>query len=272
MDSPLTLSNDTVVASVLPWRGALTSRLSIGGHELLFLDEATVADPTKNVRGGIPVLFPIAGKLPDGRYQLDEKDFTLAQHGFARTQAWEVKEAWPTRARLGLVDTEASFLAFPRAFSFELAFSLGRRSFRIDAAVTNTGDRALPLHLGFHPYFFVPQAQKARAHVPTQARWAYNQRTGKTEPLSPIDFGRDEVDMHLLDHGSTQAELHRGSLPTVSLKYGPAFSTLVLWTLPAKDFVCVEPWTAPTGAMASGQGLVQVAPGARFSTFLEVSA
>jgi len=41
----------------------------------------------------------------------------------------------------------------------------------------------------------------------------------------------------------------------------PQFTTLVVWTLPGRDFVCVEPWTAPGGALATGLAL-PLAPGA----------
>ncbi|MCI0573314.1 MAG: hypothetical protein L0Y66_21415, partial [Myxococcaceae bacterium] len=50
-----------------------------------------------------------------------------------------------------------------------------------------------------------------------------------------------------------------GGWPT----WSPAYRTLVVWTLPGKDFVCVEPWTAPAGALRSGEGLRHVAPGER---------
>ena len=49
---------------VIPARGGLVSRWRVGTDEVLFLDEASVADRTKNVRGGIPVLFPTRDGCP----------------------------------------------------------------------------------------------------------------------------------------------------------------------------------------------------------------
>ena len=54
------------LAEVVPERGAICSRLRLGPSEMLFLDPATLADAKKNVRGGIPLLFPIAGKPDPG--------------------------------------------------------------------------------------------------------------------------------------------------------------------------------------------------------------
>ncbi len=48
---------------VAPSRGAIITRLSVGDRQVLYLDESTLLDPSKNVRGGIPVLFPSPGRL-----------------------------------------------------------------------------------------------------------------------------------------------------------------------------------------------------------------
>ena len=79
-----------------PSRGGMATRLALGGRHLFFLDESTLRDPTKNVRGGNPVLFPSPGKLEGDCW----KHGTLKQHGFARNVAWEVAS---TRDRKSVV-------------------------------------------------------------------------------------------------------------------------------------------------------------------------
>src|SRR5438132_2165715 len=74
------LAGDGALAEVVPERGGLVTRFRVQGRGLLYLDEATLADRSKNVRGGVPVLFPIAGKAPEGG--------AMKQHGFARNRAW----------------------------------------------------------------------------------------------------------------------------------------------------------------------------------------
>src|SRR5262249_11743764 len=54
-------------AWIAPARGGMVTRLSIGGEDVLYLDEASLGDPSKNVRGGIPILFPIGGKVKPHR-------------------------------------------------------------------------------------------------------------------------------------------------------------------------------------------------------------
>jgi hypothetical protein len=43
---------------VAPERGAIVTRFLVEDRPVLYLDESTLLDPKKNVRGGNPVLFP----------------------------------------------------------------------------------------------------------------------------------------------------------------------------------------------------------------------
>ena len=49
-----TIAFGDVRAEVVPERGALVTALRVGTRDVLYLDPETLADPTKNVRGGIP--------------------------------------------------------------------------------------------------------------------------------------------------------------------------------------------------------------------------
>src|SRR5687767_13591779 len=77
-------------ATIVPARGAIVSSFAIDDRELLYLDPATLADPSRNVRGGIPVLFPSPGKLDGDHYSRGGRSGEMKQHGFARDLAWSV--------------------------------------------------------------------------------------------------------------------------------------------------------------------------------------
>jgi galactose mutarotase-like enzyme len=238
------LSDGASTATVVPERGGLVSRFAVGGEDVLFLDPATLADPAKNVRGGIPILFPFAGKPPVGS--------PLKQHGFARTLPWAVLEADKARLVCALEATDATRAAFPHDFRLELTVALSGPCLSLHFALQNRGAEPMPLHFGLHPYFAVPLEAKRTARVETRAATAYNQRTGLTGPLPAIDFAGAEVDLHLLDHGAPRTVLH--GRRDVALSWSPGLTTLVLWTLPDQPFICVEPWSAPAGTF--GQRLL----------------
>jgi galactose mutarotase-like enzyme len=258
---------------VIPSRGALVTRMSVEGDELLFLDESTVTDPTKNVRGGIPVLFPIAGALAGDTYPADRQSYSLPQHGFARRLPWGVRQAEDSLLVVGLTSSDATLRQYPWRFDSQLTFSLADARLDLEFDVENRDSRPMPVHLGYHPYFRVPQAKKAEARVETDATHGWDNRVKREVPFTGFDFTAPEVDLHLRDHSRQGTVLHRGEgLRPVTLSWSPEFRTLVVWTLQGRDFVCVEPWTAPAGALATGEGLLTVAPGERLSLSFSISA
>lgn len=265
------LVNGDSRVEIIPSRGALVTRMSVGGDELLYLDESTLVDLSKNVRGGIPVLFPTAGKLPGDTYPVGKQSYSLPQHGFARRLPWAVRQAEEDLLVVGLSSSEETLRQFPWRFDAQLTFSLEDSQLTLDFDVENQDTRPMPLHLGFHPYFRVPQAAKAAATVETTATRAWDNRQGKVVPFTGWELAGDEVDLHLLDHAKAGTVLHRGpKLRPIYLTWSAEYQRLVVWTLPGRDFVCVEPWTASAGALATGEGLIAVAPGERSSLVFEI--
>lgn len=256
---------------VVPERGGLVTRFRVADDDLLFLDESTLLDRTRPVRGGIPVLFPFAGRLPDDRYAHG----TMKQHGFARNRAFGVlsSEAGATSATLEcrLTDDAESRPNYPWAFELRLLFTLLPGRLRIEAAITNRDARPMPHALGYHPYFRVLAAHKADVEVETDATEALDNTRGVVGPYGRPDFSRGEVDLHLRDHTYPGTLLRRLPLRPVRLDWDDAFERVVLWTLPERPFVCVEPWVAAAGAMATGEGVRIVAPGETDRIVIEVS-
>lgn len=260
------LTAGQAVAEVAPGRGGLITRFAVGEDEILYLDPATLVDRKQNVRGGIPVLFPIAGRLSGDRYTLpDGQSFPMRQHGLARQAPWEVIHIVQARLTMQLVSSPASRVTFPFDFALRITLDVSRAGFRslaIEVEIENRDKRPMPLHFGLHPYFFVPEASKNAARVDVEATTAYDNQTGQTAPFDPdIDFTATEVDLHLSGVKSRRATLHvPGRSPRV-LTFSDLFSTVVLWTATIKDFICVEPWTAPADALNTGAGLIQLKPG-----------
>lgn len=258
---------------IAPARGALATSFFASGREWLFLDEASLLDRTKNVRGGVPVLFPSPGKLEGDAFARAGKMGRMGQHGFARNRAWqEVSRATGGAARLTLelADDAETRASFPWPFRTRLSFALAAKALRIEIRVENPGREPLPFGFGFHPYFHVPQAEKARAKIPTAATRAWDNVQKREVPFAGIDLASKEVDLHLEDHGGSEAHLE---LPegVVTLRGSPEFSRWVVWTLQGKDFVCLEPWTCPGNALNTGRGLLEVAPGDARELWLELS-
>jgi galactose mutarotase-like enzyme len=233
-------------------------------------------DPSQPIRGGIPVLFPIAGRLHEDCYITGGATYPMKRHGFARELPWTVLAQHTdgdARITLALTSNATTRAMFPWDFEVRLTYVLANDTLTIEQAYTNANDMLMPLHVGFHPYFHVADTAKARTRIETDATRAFDNLTGQVVPFTGFDLTRAEVDLHLLDPRTRTTRLITGDGATVRLEMDETFTAVVVWTRAGQDFVCVEPWSAPADALNTGEGLIKIPPGrmhrARFSITLE---
>jgi galactose mutarotase-like enzyme len=135
--------------SFSPERGGIITSLKLGGKELLYFDVGTFNDRTKNVKGGIPILFPNAGPI-------EHPDFPgLKQHGFARDAGWRIDEMNEQSFAESLRSDPTTFEKYPYDFLLSMQGKFkDDGSFTISQAVKNEGaDRAMPVSMGLPPLF-----------------------------------------------------------------------------------------------------------------------
>jgi galactose mutarotase-like enzyme len=276
LETHLLIDHEAKARVVLaPTRGGMVTRFIVRDTNVLYLDADTLRDATKNVRGGIPVLFPIAGRLADDKYQVDGTTYTMKQHGFARNMPWAIvdqaaDQATAGGARLGLALTPSAMTRAQYPFEFRLALTyvLYEGRLTVQTRISNTGAQPMPIHPGLHPYFQLADHHKAAARVVTDATEAWDNTSGKLIALrEPIDLAGDVVDLHVLDHWPRTVRLTRPGDHDLELSLGVPDRVLVVWTERGRDFVCVEPWTARANALNDGSALVVPPGGAHETTF-----
>lgn len=250
------LESEGSVVHLVPERGGMVTRFSVEGREVFYLDEATLVDRTKNVRGGNPVLFPSPGKLADDTWTHGR----LGQHGFARNAKWEVVDRARRAVSLRLAADDATRAVYPWNFVANYIYRLDGPVLRIEQRFESFGEKPMPFGAGFHPYFYVPQAEKGLAHIPTQAKRAWdNVKKQEIEVPERIDLTVREVDLHLHAHGGPSAALELRDA-RIDVRCSDEFRHWVVWTQEGKDFVCLEPWTSPGNALNSGEDLLYTPP------------
>ena len=103
-----------------------------------------------------PILFPIVGVLKDGEAESAEGTISLARHGLARLNQFEVVEQSPSSVTLQLKSTEETRKAYPYDFELKLIFSVDGDTLTQSYKVTNPANVVLPFTLGAHPAFNIP--------------------------------------------------------------------------------------------------------------------
>ena len=245
---------------VIPERGGLVSAWTCGGQERLYFDEERFADPSKSIRGGIPVLFPICGNLPGDRLEVDGVAHTLRQHGFARDLPWTL-EALDDQSgiRLSLASTPETLVAYPFRFRVDMELRALAQALEIRTTIENHSAQPMPFSFGLHPYFSVGDLTRTRlTGLPDRCLNHLEMAPAATqEQLARL---ADGVDFLCQSQGPvTLVDDVSGS--QLQLQHQAPLDLTVVWTEPPRSMVCLEPWTGPRQSLLSGDRRLIVQPG-----------
>ncbi|WP_229263572.1 aldose epimerase family protein [Cohnella cholangitidis] len=263
-------TNSTVV--ICPQRGGIVTSCRLQGIELLYLDRDTFLNPDANIRGGIPVLFPIAGQLVKGQYEWKGRTYAMKNHGVARILPWEVvatETEGSASITLVLNGNAETLAAYPFAFELRFTYRLKNGALSIEQQYTNRSGEEMPMVAGFHPYF---ATEGKNLTYDTDATRILDYNDKQEKPFDGTLFLEGMVESAaLLDAGKPEIGFPLAQGRSVRLTYSEQFRYVVLWSVAGKPFVCVEPWTALNEALNDKKELLMVAPGDTLDLTLNIA-
>ena len=240
--------------SMSPERGGIITSLKFNGTEVLYLDEDTFNNTELNVKGGIPILFPNAGPLKEN------SDFpNLKQHGFARNAQW--KSEYNTEGfREELISNQQSKEIYPYDFntSLEGAFET-EGSFTITQEVKNNEqNKELPIAMGLHPYFKVSNIEKENIRFNFPGGDKVEQQVGLWSQGKAVSIDNPKV-----LNSDAVLKIEIPGIGTLVIDPSIEYQKIWVWSLPEKDFICIEPVMRDVNGLIENPQLVQ--PGENFT-------
>jgi aldose 1-epimerase len=292
----VTLAAGELEATFLPGLGLLGTSLRHRGEELLALPGGIAGYRDRHVTG-LPILAPWANRLPSRRYRaagvavdLDGLDLPtdpsgLPIHGtLTAHRGWRL-ERLAAEADRAVLEAALDYGAFPEllsAFPFPhrlaVTAALKGASLEVTTTLAATGDRPVPVAFGWHPYFRLPGAPRAawrlllcdRTHLELDDRGL---PTGASagEPAEDDPVGeRTYDDLYALDTDPASRRLGlEAAGRRLLVVYGDGYGHAQVFAPPGAEFVCLEPMTGPTAALAAGTTPL-VPPGDRFTATFTV--
>jgi aldose 1-epimerase len=249
------------------------------GRELLGQLGGLDAYAARGATFGIPLLHPWANRLGAFSYSAAGRDVALGahtphltteEHGLpihgllSASKAWRVREATGTSlvADLDFGADAALLAAFPFPHTLALAVEQAPGSLTITTTLTPTTDQPVPVAFGFHPYFTLPGVDREHLilRVPAMSRLVLDGHgipTGEkvTVPPRHAPVGDEDLDDAYTDLGAEPAFTVAGGGHELTVRFVEGYTHLQLFTPPNRPVVAIEPMTAPTDALRSGDGL-----------------
>ena len=103
-----------------------------------------------------PVLFPIVGKLLDGKYTVDGQEYKLPGHGLGRISEFELVSREEMRIEFALKWTEDTLKVYPWKFQLNIAYELDDNQIKVIWKIQNLDDKHMVYSIGSHGAFRCP--------------------------------------------------------------------------------------------------------------------
>lgn len=214
--------------------------------------------------GRAPIMFPICGRLFDGKYTYLGKEYSMPSHGIARASEFSLKAKGDSFLTLSLSSNEKTKEMYPFEFIFDVSFVLKGSSLTVIYKVTNTDTKDLIFGVGGHPAFNVPieknlafEDYKVEFEKPcdalrvdfsptcflTENDKLYSKNGTKAISLRHDLFDNDAIFLYNVPK-KIKLYSEKGT-KSVTLKYDN-MKYIGLWHAVKKDapYLCIEPWTS----------------------------
>lgn len=190
-------------------------------------------------------------------------------------QPWEI-ESLSARGRAARLrarfDYDRSHLlaAFPFPHRLEMEIEVDGRALTISTSIRPTGDRAVPVSFGFHPYLRLPSGRRSswRLLLPQRGHLDVDDHgipTGsEVDEQSESEVIAFRTFDHLYELGDERLLGLESGDRRLSVRFEEGYPYAQIYAPPNASFVCLEPMTAPTNALVSGTCPL-VEPGDRFT-------
>lgn len=279
---------------VLPELGLLVGSIRWRGHELVALPGGLRAYRAGHTTG-IPLLHPWANRLASRRYRAAGVDVDLRGvplhadgtglpiHGTMTAQPdWRVTRlgAGARSARciasFAFAEHPELLASFPFPHELDVAVTVTSARVRVMTTVRATGSVGVPISFGFHPYLRLPGAPRrawtlglpACAHARLDRRGIPTGRA-RPQPAAIATLGDRSFD-DLFALGPDRVVSLSGGGLAVTLTFDAGFPYAQVYAPVDAAFCCIEPMTAPTNALVTGDHPT-VRPGAAFSATFALS-
>jgi len=268
--------------SIVPSIGNIAYAITVHGKNILWSPFKTLTDmKSKPALCGVPFLAPWANRLDQDAFFANGKKYLLNAelanlrrdanqkpiHGLLLFSShWKVikleadEQSAHVTSRLEFWRYPDLMAQFPFAHAIEMTYRLAAGGLQVETLVENLGNEPMPVGIGYHPYFQIPDVPRDqwKVHVAAREHLELSEQlipTGQRTPVALPDPAPlattqlDDVFTGLVRGEDGRADFWMEAAgKKVSVIYGPKYTVAVVYAPPGKEFLCFEPMSAITDA------------------------
>ena len=243
------------------------------------------------------VLFPICGRLFEGKYTWQGKEYEMILHGFAKLQTFTVIAQSAASITFELRPNEESRACYPFDFILRMTYTLDGATVRTAYYVENPSENDLPFSVGGHPGFNIPFCEGEqfedyylafKCEKPAERRlfsptcfYTGNKELFPLREGKYIDLRHDlfDDDAIFLDNACKTVSLKsKKNDRAVTVSYEDMLH-VGFWHKPHSDapYVCIEPWhgfpsfDGKVDDFATKSEMMHLGKGENYSTWFDIT-
>lgn len=250
-----TIQNEKVIVSISEQGAELQSiRLKEDNTEYLWQGDK------KYWGRRAPILFPIVGRLVNNTYYVDDKPYSLTQHGFARDLTFAVTEQSETKITYAVTSNSETLQNYPYEFELRVSYGLDEQNIHVTYEVHNSNSTEMFFSIGAHPGFNCPLVEgesftdyhlsfNGLEHLETSILKGpflskEKQLIVENKAELPLTYDLFKNDALIFENMNTNEIAIRSHKHNKFVKVAfEGFPFVGVWT-PGNDapFLCIEPW------------------------------
>lgn len=211
-------------------------------------------------------IFPVVGRLQDGKYTLDGQTYEIGSHGLARDTDFTIEEQVENKVVMSMSSDDNTKIKYPFEFKYYLIYEVVGNKLLITSKVENKDNKEMYFGLGGHTGFIAPieentcfedyylefddECKAVRTNV-NEGGLLLDKVDFELENQKILKLKRDlfDADVIALENVSKGVTLKSDKTSkSVRVEY-KQMDYLGLWQSPKTlpNFLCIEPWTSLAG-------------------------
>ncbi len=264
--------------SIAPSIGNMAYEIRSHGKNILWFPYHSPAELRAGPRlCGVPFLAPWANRIDGDAYWANGRKYLLNPdlgnlrrdghrkpiHGLLNfSPAWTLvsADAAAATSRLEFWKHPELMAQFPFAHTITMTHRLANGAVEVETTLDNYSAAPMPVAVGYHPYFQLPDVPRDqwKVHLAAREHLVLNELLIPTGERKRVEFADpyplcgsqlDDVFSGLVREPDGRAHFWvRGEKERVTVEYGAKYTVAVVFAPPARGFICFEPMAAITNA------------------------
>ncbi len=239
---------------------------------------------------GAAICFPMLGAVPDNKYFLDGKEYTMGMHGFAKDSTYEIVEKSQNSITYEISDNETTHAQYPYKFRFRVIYTVEGTTLRTEYRIKNLDDKEMYFSVGGHPRFACPiggfdtglgfadyyleldkpesTANIVKHYEPLEVIEKFFSADGKKLQLDYSELAKGCITFNPINSDNITLKSEKSTRST-KIHLGDA-SHFQIWAAVGGDYICLEPWYGSITSLPAKEiesqwkerpGTLHIAPG-----------